>query len=115
MFDYAREQVWLDSLKVGDKVAIRYGFDALDVMRVTKTTPTQIHVGSHKYRRKGGYRIGETGRFHVSSIQEFTPEMQAEQEEKKLRNRVRDIQFTKLPLDIIKQILALLPEEKEVA
>ena len=66
---------WLNDLKPGDK-AIRCstGIGALDtVITVERVTPTQIIVGSDKYRKANGRRLGDSG-WHSCWLQQATQE-----------------------------------------
>lgn len=72
---------WLQSLKVGDEVAIRlggWGPSRWEIRKVTHATKTQITVGDaafRKYRRKNGRACGNP---YSSRIDEPTPELREE-------------------------------------
>lgn len=107
------DQAWLDGLKVGDPVFMRWGFDGMSVSHVSKITPTQIHVGGSKFRRKGGSEIGNHSRYNFNSIEPVTEDLLDLIREKKLRRRAAETDFHKLPFDILKKIMALVPEEEK--
>jgi hypothetical protein len=49
---------WLESLKAGDEVMVPSRYGAPSILRVDRVTPTQVVVGSEKYRKSNGYRVG---------------------------------------------------------
>jgi hypothetical protein len=101
------DKVWLENLKVGDKVALRYGWNGIAIISVIKVTATQIQTNSGKYRRRDGRQIGETGRFNLNSIEPYTDVIRAEIEEKRMLRAIAEIEFKKLPIETIKQVLAI--------
>ena len=111
------EQAWLQSLKAGDEVCTRYGWDGIAFVRVTKVTPTQIEVsGGARYRKKDGREIGNTSRYHFNTIEPVSQAIRDEIEERSMRRRIVNIEFKKLPIETIKQVLALVEpvlEEQE--
>ena len=71
---------WIESLQVGDEVAIRNGHGIADysIHRVEKLTPTQIVVNyggdDLRFRRSNGWRIGGPTWSSISMVQ-ATPEI----------------------------------------
>lgn len=56
-----RRVMKLHDVKVGDTL-IRYHFGGHDIVKVYRTTKTQIILdGGSKYRKDGGYAVGEHG------------------------------------------------------
>jgi hypothetical protein len=105
---------WLDSLKVGDEVIVPYGWNESRCERITKSTATQIHIGTTKYSRRSGRQIG-TDTYSRAFIRQATPEMIAKVKEQIMRSKIQNIKFEKLPIDIIRQVLALLEPHPETS
>ena len=81
--DKAERLAWLAGLDAGAQVALsippRHRLPAYRVETVTRVTKTQVHVGSVKFRRKDGNRIGgigETYALHPSRIFPVTEGLQ---------------------------------------
>lgn len=109
---------WLDSLKVGDEVAILYGGwggNNYWFLPIGHATPTQIHVNGNKYRRSDGRRMGER---YGSSIEPATPELKAEVEAAQLHNqranRLSDIRWKQQSSETLAAICAILDAAKEL-
>jgi len=70
------EKEWLESLKEGDKVAVRYAYgNKYRIGVIEKITKTQICIFlESRYRRKDGQECGETG-WDRQSIEPITPEI----------------------------------------
>jgi len=71
---------WLESLKVGDEVAISFR-STCDFDKVDRVTNTQIVVGHRKFRKKNGYQIGLDA-WTIIKLEQPTEEL-------KTRERVR--------------------------
>lgn len=52
---------WFASLKVGDEVAQNAGFNGYRIVKVDRTTATQVIVGASRYSKRNGYVIGSSG------------------------------------------------------
>lgn len=55
---YEAHKAWLESLKAGDEVAVRYGPYGCRFATVERVTATQILVESDRFRRADGRQIG---------------------------------------------------------
>lgn len=66
---------WLAGLKVGDEVAVPRRWDGYSIYTVIHATPTQIHAGYGKYRRKDGYEMGAS---RYGRIEPVTDEIRAD-------------------------------------
>lgn len=51
---------WLSSIKEGDTVAVGGSFYGYGLAVVDRVTPTQLVIGASRYRRKDGYRRGDS-------------------------------------------------------
>lgn len=111
---YSRE--WLNSLKEGDKVVVRYGRgigSARRVHTIERTTKTQIIVNNAKYRRLDGYEIG--GSYHSPYLIEATPDVLQEMEEETRRwnvlRKVQQITWKDLPTSVLESVYEIIPAE----
>ncbi len=81
---------FLERLGVGDRVIVE-GRNGGSVAEVTHATPTQIHIGGSKYRRKDGREIG-ADMWYGRDLSEATPAAVANIRETNKRDRlIRDI------------------------
>lgn len=111
------EYDWLNDLKPGDK-AIRCstGIGVLDtVITVERVTPTQIIVGSDKYRKANGRRLGES-QWHSCWLRQATPERIEKINYSKrhllLSRKLEDVQWRSLPLPVLEVIAAVIDEHE---
>ncbi len=104
---------WLDELKAGDEVvAFVNGSDrAGRLLKVDRTTATQIIVGNARYRRSDGRQPGSG--YGGGWIVEVTPERREIANQYRLcgtiRHRMGRLPFNALPAALWAEILALLP------
>jgi hypothetical protein len=107
----------LQDLKVGDKVLICGGGweRALQVSTIAKIGKLHIILPSgKKYRKDSGYETGAStwARFHAH-IEPFNEkewkEYQADQRDKKMRRELRDFDWSKADMDLVRAVRALLP------
>lgn len=101
---------WLAGLKAGDEVAIfaaGYG-RTHELAKVDRVTATQVVIGIGRYRRSDGRKIGTSGRWTSAWLRELTPQIRAECYERKIRADIARIQWDKVPLanllDVLRQI-----------
>jgi hypothetical protein len=104
---------WLKNIQVGDLVMAtnRNGHEIVKVQRITKT---QIVVtDGRKFNNQNGDLVGG-GPWGICSLIESTPEMRqavyASHKRIRLSKRIKD-SVDKLPLDILEQMVGLLPKE----
>jgi hypothetical protein len=108
---------WLLSLKEGDEVAtaVRYTHPArYRFARVTKLTPTQIVVGSSRYRKTDGGLVGGDS-WDNEAIQEPTDTMRERNREHADRHRLNEAKdgFHKLPIETVRALLSVLAAESQ--
>lgn len=109
------EYEWLNTLKPGDKVIeSSTGIGHLDSVRtVSKVTATQIIVGSTKYRKSNGWKVGSSG-WNSSYLREATPERVQEIAEQRrqiqIANKLVDVRWRQLPLSVLEQVSAILEQ-----
>jgi hypothetical protein len=48
----------LENLNVGDLFAISYGYGSFRLARVERVTPTQVIVGTERFHKKNGSKVG---------------------------------------------------------
>lgn len=79
---------WLQELEVGSVLVLRtynyIGDDHLSKKIVTRITPTQIHVGNRKFRRRDGGAIGQC----EDSIEPLTDEIRKAWREAALKYKI---------------------------
>src|SRR5688500_17628869 len=112
MNDWAKEQAWLKSLKVGSEVAIyssssfygSYSFRTID-----RATDKFFMVGTARYRKSDGRESGDHFR---SCLVEPTAELKANEAAKKrrreLEHKVDSVRWHKLPLETLERVVAAL-------
>ena len=115
----------LENVKEGDQVAILHGGINSwgEAVTVTRTTPTQIIVGKTRYRRKNGYTVGRQAGWdptHLVILDDRTKAAIAhqarEREIRTLAKQIRETNLKDLPLDTLRQIVALIePAAKEAS
>lgn len=64
---------WLDELKAGDTVINLRGHSSECLCTVDRVTATQIIIGTEKYSKSGGNKIGK-GTWDTNYLAEATPE-----------------------------------------
>lgn len=88
----AREKEWLEQLKVGDEVAIRYwggwGDNTYHFCAITDETPTLWKINSRQFYKKDGK---ERGPYCKTDIKEPTTELKAD-----IADRTRRIELIRL-------------------
>lgn len=103
-------ELWLNSLKVGDKVAIEsryYGDKTYEISKITKITKTrQMEVDDISEKYKNGVAPGSWGRSR--RIVPITQDVKDYLEMKKLMNAIGSIKLNELNLDQLRQIKAIL-------
>lgn len=103
------------ALQVGDQVLDGVGSFSprWEALTVTKVTDTQFVCGSRRFKRSDGAEIGGY-RFHSATLP--TPkrlaEINVDMEEEVIRRALRDVNLSKLPLDVAHQVIALIPEKE---
>jgi hypothetical protein len=108
---HAREKVWLASLKEGDTVVRRYGWNGVDLVKVTHVTPTQIVCGTSRYRRKDGSPVGNDG-YNAPRIFEFTEEVRVEIREKELRRAIELVKWKEVSAGCVEAVLKLVEADR---
>ena len=108
---------WLENLKVGDEVLISggtlVGRDRLG--KVSRFTKTQIivNVDGHedRFKKGSGSSVGDHG-YYSTFLREATSESIAAYKEELYRvvfqNKIRNLSWNDVPLDILKQIRELI-------
>lgn len=88
-FEVSEDREWLDSLKAGDEVMVRYGFTGGVLKRevVERTTRTMIVVGRFRYRRKDG-RWTSPSRWSPHHLVKPSKEGREEIEEREARQEI---------------------------
>lgn len=101
---------WLLNLKPGDTVIINPGgaFSRQAAKTVDKITATQIVIGTARYRKSDGYRMGEGTSYGARAyITPPTVEKLAEIERNDMIQYISmyDKKIGKLPTDLLKQVV----------
>lgn len=100
---------WLDSL-TADAVVVRsagYGMRSLQAKRVTRVTPTQVVVGSEKFRREDGRLIGGTRSMMTVEIVQPTPEILASIRRTRIISELTNASWSSVPLTDLEKIFAI--------
>lgn len=103
------EQAWRDGLKAGDEVLMINGtMHGPTIEKVERVTATQVLIGPSRYSKRNGNAVGQYSRFSRRWIRQPTDKDRADCYERKIRARVASIQWDKVPLanllDILRQI-----------
>lgn len=107
------ESKTLETLQVGDEVIVHSGVFGgyRSVHKVEKVHKVHIIVNGLKYRKNGGYRVGEWTR---GSIRPATPELleeiRMERLETELDAKIRESNWRGLPIEAKQRIVAILDE-----
>lgn len=99
---------WLADLKVGDPCAIRsgYGYAGYQLAKVEKMTKTQIVVGSSRYRRDNGRKVGHTG-WESIYLQPITDTVMERVDRDKLNGILQSSGVQNLSIEKVRKILAI--------
>jgi hypothetical protein len=104
-------QEWLDSLKEGDKVALRhngYSTDSYLIREITRITPKRIiKVGNIEYNNKGQQRGRGTWDRGVDIVP-ITQDILNRIEKSRLVSEISDINFKTVPLEKLRKIAEIL-------
>lgn len=102
---------WLESLKVGDEVALSDNWHEYSIMKVTKVTATQIVTKYGRYRKKDGFLVGGSG-YLRSSICPLTNEIKYKIKKLYLTNKLSNV-LSKLSYEQIDRIEQVIDEVKK--
>ena len=100
---------WLKYVKAGSEVAVSGGWHGDEIERVDRVTSTQVIIGHARYRRSDGKKMG-TSRFYHRWLKPVTPEVKAATYERKIRADIARVQWDKVPLTVLVEILDKIPE-----
>lgn len=110
---------WLESLKVGDEVAIvsSGGWSRMyRFARVERLTNTQIIVAGTRFKRRNGEEVGHG--YRGDSLEEATAELKAEVEAERKRNNalalLRDVRWRDLNNETMLAVAELVRKAQEV-
>lgn len=117
------DREWLDGLKAGDLVHVSRGYsrDAGSIRKVHRRTPTQIillYRGAQEYEVKFRAKDGRAVAGDAWSRDYLSPPTQEKRdavERERLANKARHFNFSALPLDHLRRIVAILDEPKDPA
>jgi len=102
---------WIEKLKVGDKVLVHD-----NLLPVEKVHKIHVVVAGTKYRKNGGYPVGEW-RYGLKRIEEATPERIAESADKKARraaiSRIERQNLNWCSTETLQKIVDILDAEKD--
>lgn len=101
---------WLETIKAGDEVIVVNNYHQ-SVVRVDRTTPTQLVIGSIKYNRRTGRRVG-ADIWNTDSLSEATPEVvtkvREQMKRRKIINRLETIRWKDVQTDILERVAELI-------
>jgi hypothetical protein len=103
---------WLESLKVGDQVALNGSYNDLLIRVVSRLTKTQIILDTGaKFRRDSGHLIGGDI-WRRASITPVTKEIKLKIRTSNLKYKISRIDFKTLSNDKIETILKIVNESE---
>lgn len=103
------EQVWRDGLKRGDEVLVSGSYHGHDIQKVERTTTTQVVLGDgRRFNKATGRKVGTSG-WRSFYLRPVTDADRAAAYEAKVRAQVARIQWDKVPLSNLLDILRQIP------
>lgn len=106
-------RAWLSQLKVGDEVAVDYGFGNVRIESITRVTATQITAEGDKYRRSDGRKMGPrekwSGRNEIRPIDSSVKDILDRERFSCKFYEYRKL-ADKLPIATVRKLLAVLAE-----
>jgi hypothetical protein len=103
---------WLESLKVGDEVAIKLPHHGYSIDKITIITKTQIITKFSRYRKKDGRSIGSADWF-IRNIEPVTDIIRNTVARSSLAIKLKKQSFADLTLDQLERIQAIIDEVKK--
>lgn len=110
-------QEWLQSLKVGDEVAVYHSgsfYGRYEFAKIARASAKFFTVGATRYRREDGR---EAGNRYRSILEEPTAQLKAQEAEKNRRRvlvrALDDTNWERLPLPILEGVYSLLPQTNQ--
>lgn len=110
---------WLQNLKAGDTVmrqSTSIGSVATPV-KIDRVTATQIIIGSTRFRRSDGHRMGEGNSWYSHWISEATPEAiekaNAELRRRKLINDLREVDWRNQKTELLETVWQVIQGENK--
>jgi hypothetical protein len=100
---------WISTLAVGSPVVIErgYGRSFLSVDKVTRVTPTQVVIGSTKFRKSDGKAVGQDDSYFTLRLVEPTPERLKTVRRNTLAEKLARAKWGNLPLEVLEAVEAL--------
>jgi hypothetical protein len=107
---------WIDSLKVGDEVAVRrgYGHASYELAVVQKVTATQIVLERHRFYKHNGRQVGGSNSYDQFQIMQPTPEIRESVRRAKLLRMLDGRNWSLFSTDQLERIAAIVAERKAV-
>jgi hypothetical protein len=102
---------WLESLKVGDEVAVEAWNGWHSIEKVTKITKTQIVTNLGRYKRGSGLTVGGSI-WHSSEIVPVTDQIRKRVRKSIIISKLRQLDFTRMTLDQLERIQAIIKNEQ---
>lgn len=104
---------WLADLKKGDEVLVINGtMNGPTIEKVERVTATQVLVGHSRYAKRNGNAVGHYSRFSRRWIRQVTDADRAECFERKIRADIARINWAKVPLTNLLDVLRQIPESE---
>jgi hypothetical protein len=100
---------WLESLKVGDEVAIDLPHHGYSIEKITNVTKTQICTKFSRYRKKDGRSIGSADWF-ARNIEPVTDRIRNMVARSSLAIKLKKQSFSALTLDQLQRIQEIINE-----
>ena len=94
---------WLQSLKVGDKVAVEGRLTGVRLVEIERITKIYFIIKGDKFRRVDGYKIG-CDSWNFISVQQITDEVRANILARNLEVKIHNGGLRKLSLTELKEI-----------
>lgn len=109
---HRKEPQTLDDIIAGDEVLLSSRY-SLQIIKVDRVTSTLIICGNNKYRKRDGYSV-PFNIWNINQIQVLTHEakeqLALQVQKAHCIQQIKAINWDKLPLDVLTQILSLTKE-----
>lgn len=103
------EKNWLATLTKGDEVLVSGGYHGYDIQKVERTTTTQVLLGDgRRFNKATGRKVGTSG-WRSFYLRPVTDADRAAAYEAKVRAEVARIQWDKVPLTNLLDVLRQIP------
>lgn len=106
---------WLKELKAGDEAVVCHNYDMPNLVKVIRTTASQVIVGKDgghetRFRRSDGYEVGTSTDWHRRYIAPASPENREEAARGQCISKLHAFQWPTLSTERLQRIIAITEE-----